>query len=91
MNSREVDEWLHRIAKEAVDKWFKEQSGNPYEHYYLYYKEGEIIITNKPYLSVSILYSLANPQRISPGWTGPMAERFVIETMRKLPCLPIEP
>ena len=94
MNSREVDEWLRKIAKEAVDKWFKEQCENPYEHFYLYYRQGEILICNfSPNIfddGVSDLFSLAHPQRISPSWTGPMAESFVIETMRKLPCLPNE-
>lgn len=74
------------LAKLRASEWFKAQVSNPYERYYLYHRVGDFRISNIDLPG----YTLSNTERIPTSWTVEQATQWVINTVQKLPILPLE-
>jgi hypothetical protein len=82
----DVKQWLDNKINIAVDNWFKEQCKNTYGSYFLFYKAGEITITE----DIPEGFTIASFQRILPSWTKEKARCFCYDVLQKCPCLPDE-
>ncbi|MBV6343485.1 hypothetical protein HWQ67_18080 [Candidatus Magnetobacterium casensis] len=88
MTVQQADKWLHDQVRRQAELWFVGQCRNPYARYYLYYKTGEILISDAEHTPEG--YTLADPQRISQAWTVDQACTWAHSVLRRTPCLPLE-
>lgn len=71
---------------QQVDRWFREQSLEPYAHFYLFIKpapDAELVIAQE----APDGFELADSQRISPAWTRDEALDRINKWARRLPVL----
>jgi len=87
LNLKEVENWLRVTARTAADQWWIEQNKNIYAHFYLYFKPGEVTIAEE---SPGNEWQLGSPERIGGYHTREQVRYFILDTLRKLPCLPVE-
>lgn len=77
---------ISALAKQRAAEWFKAQTHNPYERYYLYHRIGDFLVSNAEPPG----YTISHPERISPAWTVDQAANWIFNTSLKLPILPLE-
>jgi hypothetical protein len=77
-------DFVHEIATRESNSWYLSQVRDPYGAYYLYYKPGDAIVATE----CPDGYKLADPRRISPGWTTEKTKIHLIDILRRTPFLP---
>lgn len=86
MNLQEIEKWLHEKTRAAAEKWFIEQCQNSFASFYLYYKAGDITISQD---TPGEEWHLATPQRISRAMSMEQVKYSILETLSRCPCLPV--
>lgn len=90
--------WITKLAQREADRWFREQSRNPWARFYLYYKPstktrpGDIRVA--PH-APGPGWKLATGQALGRGtgrfWTREEALRWILKTIGTIPILPAGP
>lgn len=79
--------WLANKAEQAAEKWFAGQCKNEFAHYHLYFKQGDITISDE---ELHPEWTLATGERISLAKSKEQVKYWAIEILRRCPCLPLD-
>jgi hypothetical protein len=84
------DNYIADTATRISSEWFRAQCADLYSAYYLYNKPS----TDTEWGQLTIAadapdgFELADPMRISVGWSVLQTQRFITEKARRLPMYP---
>ena len=88
-------EKIWKLADRLSDQWFRAQTKNPFEAYYIYYAPSEF--ETKQFGNAYVISAetrpdsleLGDPQRIGPNISLEQARTRIAEILQRLPILPI--
>lgn len=92
MNYKESEKWLKQQVAVVVDDWFIKQARNEYAEFYVWVRPGFIVVAEEnpgPGYIIAPLHGKRGGKAISIAWTKEAAFVNIYESVRKLPCLPI--
>jgi hypothetical protein len=82
-----IYEYVGDLSRKAAESWFKQQCANPYASLYLYYRDGELVVSED---LPSSDYELATGGRLKPGATIDQQCARINAIAQCLPILPKE-
>jgi hypothetical protein len=82
----DYNKWLWDEAHKAAAEWYQNQCRDIYARFYLYYKRGGLKLMTE----AANGWELGSAERISTNQTIEQLTARIVETARRLPCLPVE-
>ena len=87
MTTKQVRDLIHAEARKCAEKWFPLQCRRDWASFYLYYRTGELDVSDAENAPEG--WTLASAERLNPGDTRAQVAAKIATIAQRLPFLPV--
>ena len=87
MTMKQVRDLIHAEARKCAEKWFPLQCRKDWASFYLYYRTGELDVSDAEDAPEG--WTLASAERLNPGDTRAQVAAKIATIAQRLPFLPV--